>query len=231
MIAQKQRHGHHEIEVFYGIDNNVNAIKKFMDSSKNTYDVCADCKGPSYVAKIETLFITEIKKENIGSCKELMKFIELRHLEGIKGIHRINETGYQSNLAVQESKLGSIFLTSTSKKAVELQHHVFESLWEKAIPAEQHINEIETNIEQERAGENRNKESNKTIQLWTNHNQDQYAIRLSGKSDLIATTSQNTEYTILVEESEYLEELEYDWEYTLTQWVNQNKRNPHSFLS
>jgi hypothetical protein len=29
--------------------------------------------------------ITEITKENIIQCKELMKFQELRHLDGLKG--------------------------------------------------------------------------------------------------------------------------------------------------
>jgi hypothetical protein len=103
-----------------------------------------------------------------------MKFVDRhRHIEGIKGIVRINENEYQSNLAIQESKLASILLCS---------------LWKTAFPGEQLIKEIEI----EGGEDNRSKGSRKTIQLWTNQDQNQYAIRLEGKSDLLATTNQNT---------------------------------------
>jgi hypothetical protein len=217
-------------QVFYGIDENISAIVEFINNSEYRYEVCADSKGPSYVIKIEALrksyiefvrrgghirFITEITKENLEYCKEIMKFVELRHIEGIKGIVRINEKEYQSNLVVQESKLASILLRSTLKKVVELQQHAFDTLWKNAIPAEQWIKEIERGDEYSRS-----KDSHKTMQLWTNHQQDQFAIRLVGKSDLLAATSQNTQYTILVEESKFLQELEYDWQYTLKHWIN-----------
>jgi len=37
---------------------------------------------------------------------------------------------------------------------------------------------------------------------------------------LLATTNQNVQYTHLVGESHYLEELEYDWDYTLKHFIN-----------
>ena len=160
-------------------------------------------------------FITEITKENLNYCEEIMKFVELRHIEWIKGIARINEKEYQSNLATQESKLASILFRSTFNKVVKVQQHVFDNLWKTAIPAEQRIKEIEIEV-----GDSRNKESHKRIQLWTDKDQNQYAIRLGGKSDLLATTNQNAQYTHLVEESDYLEELEYDWDYTLKHCIN-----------
>src|SRR5207253_2110681 len=162
-------------------------------------------------------FISDIAKENLNYCKEIMKFVELRHIEGMKGIARINEEEYQSNLAIQESKLASILFRSTFNKVVKVQQHVFDNLWKMAIPAEQRIKEIEIEI---RAEDSRSKKSHKTIQLWTNQDQNQYAIRLEGKSDLLATTNQNAQYTDLVGESDYLEELEYDWDYTLRHCIN-----------
>ena len=126
MTGQSHRRSE-RTDVLYGIDKNVNAIVEFINSSKCRYDVCADSKGPSYVIKIDALrqsyiefvrrgghirFITEITKENLDYCKEIMKFVELCHIEGIKGIVRINENEYQSNMAVQESKLASILLRS-----------------------------------------------------------------------------------------------------------------------
>ena len=87
----------------------------------------------------------------------------------------------------------------------------------KAIPADQRIKEIQIEV---RAEDSRSKESHDTIQLWTNQEQNQYAIKLEGKSDLLATTNQNVQYTHLVGESHYLEELEYDWDYTLKHFIN-----------
>jgi hypothetical protein len=231
LTSHRYRH-FEKTEVLYGIDKNVKAILEFINKSKYRYDVYADSKGPFFVIKIEALknayiefvrkgghirFITEIIKENLNYCKEMMKFVELRHIEGIKGIVRINEKEYQSNLAVQESKLASVLLSSTFKKVVELQQHAFDNLWKTAIHAEQQIKEIEIEVG---ADDSRSKESHKTIQLWTNQDQNQYAIRLEGKSDLLATTNQNAQYIDLVEESDYLEELEYDWDYTLKHCIN-----------
>jgi hypothetical protein len=219
-------------EVLNGIDKNSNAITEFINNSKYRYDVYADSKAPSYVIKIDAIwksyiefarrggrirFITEITKDNTDYCKEMIKFIDLRHIEGIKGTVRINEKGFQSNLVIQESTLTSILLRSRLKKVVELQQHVFDNLWKSAIPADQRIKEIQIEV---RAEDSRSKESHDTIQLWTNQEQNQYAIKLEGKSDLLATTNQNVQYTHLVGESHYLEELEYDWDYTLKHFIN-----------
>jgi len=94
-----------------------------------------------------------------------------------------------------------------------------------AIPAEKWIKQIEIEI-----GDSRNKESLKKIQLWTNQDQTQYAITLEGNSELLATTDQNTKYTELVKQSNYLEELEYDWDYTLNHWIN-NVTDSHPSVS
>lgn len=228
-----QKHGGFEkTEVLYGIDKNVKAILEFMNKSKYRYDVYADSKCPFFVIKMEALrkayvefvrkgghirFITEITKENLNYCKEIMNNVELRHIEGIKGIVRINEEEYQSNLAIQESKFASILFRSTFKKVMKVQQHVFDNLWKTAIPAEQRIREIDIEVGVE---DSRSKESFKMIQLWTNQDQNQYAIRLEGKSDLLAATNQNALYTELVEESDYFEELEYDWDYTLKHSIN-----------
>ena len=94
---------------------------------------------------------------------------------------------------------------------------MFDNLWKTAIPAEQQIKEIERAAE-----DSASKESHKTMQLWTNQNQDQFTIRLEGNSELLATTNQNAQYTDLVKHSDYLEELEYDWDYTLHHWIKNN---------
>jgi hypothetical protein len=219
-------------ELLCGIEKNASAITDFISNSNYRYDVYADSKGPSLVIKIEAIrksyvefvrrgghirFITEVTKENLNYCKEIMKLVELRHIEGIKGIVRINEKEYQSNLAVQESKLASILFRSTLREVVQVQQHVYDKLWKTAIPAEQRIRELEI---EEGAEYSVNKKSYKVLQLWTNQDHNQYAIRFKGKSDLLAATDQNAQYADLVEQSEYLEEFEYNWDYTLKHWIN-----------
>jgi hypothetical protein len=229
----RQKHGRFErTELLCGIEKNANAIMDFINNSNYRYDVYADSKGPSLVIKIEAIrksyiefvrrggrirFITEVTRENLNYCKDIMKLVELRHIEGIKGIVRINEKEYQSNLAVQESKLTSILFRSTLREVVQVQQHVYDKLWKTAIPAEQRIRELEI---EEGAEYSVNKKSYQVLQLWTNQDHNQYAIRFEGKSDFLAATDRNAQYTDLVEQSEYFEDLKYNWDYTLKYWIS-----------
>lgn len=64
MISQRQKQAHkssESIEVFFGIDKNINAIIDFVNGSKHRYNVYADSKGPLYVTKIEALRKAYIK--------------------------------------------------------------------------------------------------------------------------------------------------------------------------
>ena len=45
-------------------------------------------------------------------------------------------------------------------------------------------------------------------------------VRINEK--VLATTNLNAQYTELVKHSDYLEELEYDWDYTLHHWIKNN---------
>jgi two-component system, OmpR family, sensor histidine kinase VicK len=78
-----------------------------MCNTKSKFDACIDHTRPSLAAEIQgvkasllnarnrgirTTFITEITKDNISYCKELITFVdEVRHLGGIKGSFYINE--------------------------------------------------------------------------------------------------------------------------------------------
>jgi hypothetical protein len=227
--------GFEKTEVLNGIDENAKVIIDFIKNTKHSYDVCADSTVPSLIIKTGALrksyvefvaraghirFITEITKENLSSCKEIMKLVELRHIEGIKGIVRINEKEFQSNLAVQESKLTSILFHSTLEEVVKAQQCVYDSLWKLAIPAGERIKDLET--EQKEVGHESSvtKKNHNALQLWTDADQTEHAITFEGKSKLLAATNQNAQYTQLVEQSDYFEELEYNWEYTLKQWIN-----------
>src|ERR671932_842262 len=95
-------------------------------------------------------FITEITKDNIHYCKELMKFVEeLRHMDGVKGNMAVSETEYVATAVLQESQPVTQTIYSNAKAILEQHRYFFETLWNKAIPAEQRIRELEQGIEPE----------------------------------------------------------------------------------
>src|SRR5919198_6740819 len=147
-------------EVLRGEQNVVNTVLQFISKAKNRIDACVDYTRPSLAVEIEQLkkafldamsrgvrlrYVTEVTKDNIPYCKELIKIVdELYHLEGIKGNFYISETEYIAPASLHEKgKPASQIIYSNVKEIVEHQQYVFESFWNKAIPAEQRIKEIE----------------------------------------------------------------------------------------
>jgi two-component system, OmpR family, sensor histidine kinase VicK len=94
---------------------------------------------------VKLLYITEITKDNLIYCKELVKMTdELRHLDGIKGNFYISESGYLAPATYHEKgKPASQIIYSNVNEIIEHQKYVFDSFWNRAIPAEQRINEVE----------------------------------------------------------------------------------------
>lgn len=97
---------------------------------------------------IKTRFITEITKDNIAYCKELIKLVgEVRHLDGIKISFYMDENEYLAPATFHEKgKPASEIIYSNVKELVEHQHYVFDTLWNKSITAEEKIMEIENGI-------------------------------------------------------------------------------------
>src|SRR5919107_2172297 len=126
---------------------------------KERIDCCADSNAPishimlepvrdGYIqlknGGIKVRFITEITKENLYYSKELMKIVELRHLDGIKGNFGISDgVEYRASPTSKQEGPPSEYIISTMKSFVEQQQYFFDMLWSKAIPAEQRIKDIE----------------------------------------------------------------------------------------
>ncbi|MFL6486812.1 MAG: ATP-binding protein, partial [Nitrososphaera sp.] len=90
---------------------------------------------------------TEITKENIQYCKELMKIVdELRHLDGVKGGLAVSESEYMATTVLEESKPLTMVIYSNVREVVEQGHYIFDTFWRSAISAEQRIREIEEGI-------------------------------------------------------------------------------------
>ena len=153
-------------EVLYGIENTVSRGIQFMQNAKKSMDLFGDKNGPSIImdfphiykdnyieakrrgAKIR--FITEITKDNISYCKELMTIVdEFRHLGGFAGGIAISESEYMTTTVLREGQLIPQVFYSNAKEVVEQGRYIFNTFWKKAIPAEQKVKEIEEGIKPE----------------------------------------------------------------------------------
>ena len=157
-------------EVLYGADKAVGRGVQFMKNVKKKMDICFDNNAPSIVVAIDAYrngyreirtrggkirnrgarirAFTEITKDNIHYCKELMKLVdELRHLEGMKGGIAVSETEYMATTVLQEATPLTQVIYSNTREVVEQMQYIFDIFWYRAIPADQKIREIEEGIE------------------------------------------------------------------------------------
>ena len=78
-----------------------------------------------------------------------MKVGQVRHLDGIRTNFVVTDTEYSSS-AIMQQYAHPETVYSNVRSIVEQQRYLFENLWNKAIPAERKINEIEGGIELKR---------------------------------------------------------------------------------
>lgn len=146
-------------EILYGVENAVGRGVYFMSNVKQKMDIFFDHHAPSIVVEVREYrdgyidirkrggkirAFTEITKDNVKHCKELIKIVdELRHLDGVKGGIAINDSEYMATTVLQEAKPLTQVIYSNVKEVVEQGQYIFDTLWNVAIPAEQKIREIE----------------------------------------------------------------------------------------
>src|SRR5918997_1502211 len=106
--------------------------------------------------------IAEITHDNLQYCKEFMNYVELRHMDNVKGNMAVSETEYVATSVLEGSKSVTQTIYSNVKAFLEQQRYFFENLWGKAIPAEQRIKELEEDLPLQRIETVYDKE--KTIQ-------------------------------------------------------------------
>jgi two-component system, OmpR family, sensor histidine kinase VicK len=149
-------------QVLHGFEKTTEAIIRFLYSAEDSMNICADYTWPSVAMGVEVFkkglyelkkrnvksrFVTDITKDNIKYCKELMQISELRHLDGVKGNFAVSEKEYMASATLQEAALLQEVIYSNVRAILDQQQYVFETLWSKAKPAEQKIREIEEGID------------------------------------------------------------------------------------
>ncbi|MGA7543934.1 MAG: ATP-binding protein [Nitrososphaeraceae archaeon] len=162
MSAEPDRTGTTITQVLYGVENAVKLFSRVVYGANTVIDIC-DNDIISHTATSHKIiekrvleigaklrYITEIKKDNIKYCKELMKVGQVRHLDGIRTNFVVTDTEYSSSAIMQQVHAHPETVYSNVRSIVEQQRYLFENLWNKAIPAERKINEIEGGIELEK---------------------------------------------------------------------------------
>ena len=152
--------------VLHGEERTTNALLEFAANTKIRMDVYADWLAPSVSIGVPKLkkgmidmvtrdvkyrYITEITKDNLVYCKELAKYVELRHLDGIRGNFAVNESQYIATAIVKEEEKPVPEIIYSSVRSIVEQHQcLFLALWDKAVPDEYRIREIEQGTEPQR---------------------------------------------------------------------------------
>ena len=139
-------------------------IHQTFSNISHNYGTCIDTSGPAVVMSIESMkkrlivahargvkirFVTEITTDNLPYCKQMMELGEMRHLDGVQGNFGVSEIEYLASATLDKEKVVPLLIYSNVKQIVKQQQYVFQTLWNKAIPAEQRIEEIQLGKEHE----------------------------------------------------------------------------------
>jgi len=91
--------------------------------------------------------VTDVTADNLDYIKEMLTFSEIKHLEGMKGNFEVSdEKEYVAVATLKEAHPIPQLIFSNVPEIVEQQQFVFDSFWDKGIPAELRITEIERGI-------------------------------------------------------------------------------------
>src|SRR5215210_2917042 len=123
-------------------------------------DGCANSTAPSIAMTIfrdayehmksrgvKIRWVTDITKDNLTHCKDLMQYAEVRHISCLNENFRVSETEYIAATTTKEGLPIQKLIYSNSKEIVGQQQYIFETLWDKAVPVEQRIKEIKQESE------------------------------------------------------------------------------------
>jgi two-component system, OmpR family, sensor histidine kinase VicK len=79
---------------------------------------------------IKSRYLTEITKDNISFCKELLSLVDdMRHLDGIKGNFMVSESEYLAPIVLfEKGKIASQIIYSNQKEIVDQHQYMFDTL-------------------------------------------------------------------------------------------------------
>jgi two-component system, OmpR family, sensor histidine kinase VicK len=151
---------HEKTEMLIGAEVTTNQAWEFFSNISNKLDVCASSAAPTIAMTIfrdayksmksrgiKIRWVTDITKDNLTHCKDLMQYAEVRHISSLNGNFAVSETEYIAATTIKEGQPLPKLIYSNSKEMVEQHQYLFLALWDKAVPAEHRIREIEQGVE------------------------------------------------------------------------------------
>jgi two-component system, OmpR family, sensor histidine kinase VicK len=143
----------------------VNSLLDIFSSAANMISVCGNSRFPSQLLSLEIIkktiaaknsrikqrYLVEVARDNIPYCRNLMDIVaqndNFRHSDEVEANSIVSAREYLGSITLKGPHQQAIY--SNMKGMVEQQHHVFESLWDRAIPIQDKVTEIEKGIEHE----------------------------------------------------------------------------------
>src|SRR5215216_3492983 len=161
---QDQKETRHErTEMLIGPEVTTNQAREFFSHVYKKLDGCASSAAPTIAMTIfrdayksmksrgiKIRWVTDITKDNLTHCKDLMQYAEVRHISSLNGNFAVSETEYIAAATIKEGLPIPKLIYSNSKEMVEQHQYLFLALWDKGVPAEHRIKEIEQEIEPQR---------------------------------------------------------------------------------
>lgn len=146
-------------EVILGKENVLESVYDFFRKANRRMDICAVAIPPREVnPNINELYygiadrggrlrlVTEINRGNLDYLKSSANHVEIRHIFGIGGNFAVSDSEYLATLGTPEFNPGAKLLYSNEETVVEHHQALFDALWERGVPAEQRIAEIELGV-------------------------------------------------------------------------------------
>jgi sugar-specific transcriptional regulator TrmB len=152
-------------EVLYEAEKINGKITHCISNANKSIDACHEATTLSLVFPSEAIrkaaydfvrrggkirIVTEITNENISLCKELMDLVDIRHLDGILNNFGVSDNDCFIGIAGRDrDQEQQHTIYSNVKSYVEAQRSIFNTIWNRAIPAKQRIREIEEGAKRE----------------------------------------------------------------------------------
>jgi two-component system sensor histidine kinase VicK len=145
--------------VLVGNDKVIKFSAEGLATVKSTIDLCGEYTMPAVVVSSEPVWnqyqalykkgvkirwITDIRNENISYCKDIMNIADVRHLDSLKGGFVVSDNShYIATYSLSEAEPVLQLIYSNVKEIVEFQQYLFDTLWNKAVPAKRRLEELE----------------------------------------------------------------------------------------
>ncbi|HEX2107501.1 MAG TPA: ATP-binding protein [Nitrososphaera sp.] len=143
--------------IIRGVEETTNAAVSFFRNG-STISVCADEVAPSIAMGVSPIrrgydelkrrnakvrWITEISEDNLSYCRDLMRYAEVRHLDGVRGNFGVSDKEYIATATTKKMQPVPEVIYSNAKSVVEQNQYVFDTLWSRAVAAQDRIWEID----------------------------------------------------------------------------------------